>query len=231
MPSVGVPRISIIIPALDEAELIAVTVGATLQLAGSPQVIVVDGGSRDATAALAAQAGAIVIRAPQGRGPQMHAGALAASGEVFWFLHADTLPPDDALQHMARALLDRRTVGGNFEIRFGGELMSARFLTRVYRHLARMGLRYGDSAYFVRRDAYFAAGGFRDYPIFEDLDLLARLQRLGRFVRVSGIVTSSSRRFEGRLFALVFLRWTAMQILYWLGVPPRSLGKLYRHVR
>jgi hypothetical protein len=94
-----------------------------------------------------------------------------------------------------------------------------------------LGLRYGDSGYFVRRTEYIAVGGFRPYPIFEDLDLMRRLRRRGRFVRINTIVTTSSRRFEGRWFALVFARWTLLQVLYWLGVSPNWIGRFYEHVR
>ena len=161
----------------------------------------------------------------------MAAGAAAAGGEVLWFLHADTLPPPDAMAHITAALADPAVVGGNFEIRFDGDFAAARFLTWLYRHLALIGLRYGDSAYFVRRSDYEAVGGFRPYPIFEDLDLLRRLRKRGRFVRVPAVVTTSSRRFHGRSFAVVFAWWAVLQCLYWIGVSPVRLGRWYRHVR
>jgi len=94
-----------------------------------------------------------------------------------------------------------------------------------------LGLRYGDSGIFVRRTAYERVGGFAAYPIFEDLDLLRRLKTEGRFVTLPGPLITSSRRFEGRNFALVFGRWALMQILYWAGVHPRRLGRLYEPVR
>ena len=109
--------------------------------------------------------------------------------------------------------------------------MAARFLAWLYGKLALIGLRYGDSGYFVRRSEYSAVGGFNPLPIFEDLDLMRRLRKRGRFVRVAATVTTSSRRFEGRVFALVFAWWAVLQILYWVGIPPRLLGTLYRHVR
>lgn len=230
-PDGSIPRISIVIPALNEADMIATTVAAVAALDGSPEVIVVDGGSRDGTAVLAAAHGARVITSSQGRGAQMHAGALTATGDVLWFLHADTVPPPQASPEIIAALADPTVVGGNFQIRFAGDFLAARLLTRLYRHLALLGLRYGDSGYFVRRETYLAAGGFRPYPIFEDLDLLVRLRRRGRFVRVAATVTTSSRRFEGRSFAIVFAWWTALQVLYWMGIPPGWLGRLYHHVR
>lgn len=222
--------LSIVIPALNESSCIEATLDAVSRLASLREIIVVDGGSSDDTVRRAAGFSATVITAPRGRGSQMRAGAEAATGDAILFLHADTLPPADASEQIAAALRDPGTVGGNFEIRFAGDFLAARFLTALYRYLAWLGLRYGDSGYFVRREAYEKVGGFRAYPIFEDLDLLRRLKRLGRFVRVDGVVTTSSRRFEGRSFLVIFLRWTFLQVLYWLGVSPLRLGRLYRHV-
>lgn len=220
-----------IVPTLDEAQSIARTLEAIFRLPCRPEVIVVDGGSRDGTAARAAALGAKVIVAPCGRGSQLQAGAAVASGDVLWFVHADTVVPDDAFEKIAVASNSATVAGGNFEIRFDGQFLAARFLTWLYRYLGWIGLRYGDSAYFVRREAYERAGGFRALPIFEDLDLLRRLRRQGTFVRVAATVTTSSRRFEGRSFALTFARWTLLQVLYWLGVSPLLLGKLYQHIR
>ena len=83
----------------------------------------------------------------------------------------------------------------------------------------------------LQSEAYERVGGFRPYPIFEDLDLLTRLRRLGRVARLETAVVTSSRRFEGRSFALTFAWWTLLQLLYWIGVPPRHLGRMYAHVR
>jgi hypothetical protein len=126
----------------------------------------------------------------------------------------------------------REVVGGNFEITFAGENRWARFLTKLYPYLRSIGLVYGDSAIFVRRDVYEKIGGFRFLPIFEDLDLYKRLQRQhGRFVHINLPVTTSSRRFENRSFLLTFSRWSFFQGLYWIGFPPRLLAKFYKPIR
>ncbi len=202
-----------------------------MRMATNLDVVVVDGGSEDGTRAVAETYRVRVTTAPRGRGSQLHAGASASAGEVLWFLHADTLPPEGAIAQIAEALAESRVVGGNFQIHFAGDFFSARFLTWLYRYLAWIGLRYGDSGYFVRRRDYEAVGGFRAFPIFEDLDLLRRLRKRGRFVRVPAVVTTSSRRFEGRWFALVFARWAVLQGFYWVGVSPVRLGRWYRHIR
>ncbi|MFL6333117.1 MAG: TIGR04283 family arsenosugar biosynthesis glycosyltransferase [Pyrinomonadaceae bacterium] len=224
-------NISIIIPALNEAEAIRETLDAAARLGDEVEVIVVDGGSTDGTAEAARAHGARVVTSAKGRGAQMHAGALAARGDVLWFLHADTLAPADAASCIARALADPRAVGGNFRIRFDGDSGAAGFLTWLYPRLRLLGLAYGDSGLFVRRVAYERAGGFKPFPIFEDLDLLRALWRQGRFVQAEACVITSSRRFEGRSFALTFARWSLLQCLYWLGVSPHTLARLYTSVR
>ncbi len=219
--------LSVIIPALDEARSIGAVLDALKLLGEGVEVLVVDGGSADGTDEIARARGARVVKAERGRGAQLHAGALAAAGDAFWFLHADTLAPADAAARIADALRDPHVVGGNFHVRFDGERRAARFLTWLYPQLRRLSLCYGDSAIFVRRAAYERAGGFKPFPIFEDLDLLRALRRTGRLVHLDSTVVTSSRRFEGRSFALTFARWSALQTLYWLGVHPRTLGRLY----
>lgn len=223
--------ISVVVATLNEEESIGATLAALAEVEGLSEVIVVDGGSTDDTLRRATAAGAQVIDAERGRGSQMAAGARAARGDALWFVHADTRVPPDAAHHIRHALDDERCVGGHFQIRFEGDFLAAKFLTFLYRHLRLLGLRYGDSAYFVDRRAYDRVGGFRDLPIFEDLDLLRRLRREGRFVRVPATVTTSSRRFEGRLFALVFARWVILQLLYWIGVSPHILARQYAPIR
>jgi rSAM/selenodomain-associated transferase 2 len=225
------PSLSIIIPTLDEAHAIGATLDALRAVRGSVEVLVVDGGSRDGTLELLRARGVRVVEGARGRGQQMHAGACAARGRVLWFLHADTQPPAEACERIAEALGDPQVVGGNFHVRFDGALRAARFLTWLYTRLRRLGLCYGDSAIFVRRDAYLRVGGFKSFPIFEDLDLVRQLRRAGRMAHIPATVITSSRRFEGRSFALTFARWSVLQILYWLGVPPRTLGRMYAPVR
>ena len=223
--------LSIIIPTFNEARSIAGTLERIAALRGRVEVIVVDGGSHDGTIGIARRSGVKVITAGRGRGAQMHAGARAAGGDVLWFLHADTHPAPDAAERIAEALGEREVVGGNFAVRFDGERRAAAFLTWLYPQLRRLGLCYGDSAIFVRREVYDEIGGFRPHPIFEDLDLVRRLRGRGRVAHLSSVVVTSSRRFERRSFALTFGRWAGLQVLYWLGVPPRVLGRMYAPIR
>lgn len=221
------PALSIIIPALNEARSIGATMAALKVLRGSIEVIVVDGGSLDGTLEILRASGVRVIESERGRGLQLHAGASIARGEVLWFLHADTLAPAEAAERISEALRDARAVGGNFDVRFDGESMAARFLTWLYTRLRKLGLCYGDSGIFVRREIYTSVGGFKPFPIFEDLDLVRKLRRKGRMLHIPATVITSSRRFEGRSFLLTFARWSILQVLYWLGVHPRRLGRMY----
>lgn len=224
-------RISIIVTALNEEECIAATLRSLQQLSDDKEIIVVDGGSCDETRSIACAEGAKVLTSRAGRGTQMRAGALEATGDVLWFVHADTLPPPHALDESRTHLADTSVAGGNFGLLFDGPSRSARQLTAIYPMLRILGLSYGDSGIFVRRDIYDRIGGFRELALFEDLDLLRRLRRTGRFVHLPSRIITSSRRFEHRNFALVWLHWTTLQVLYWCGVSPNWLARWYRHAR
>lgn len=223
--------VSIIVPALNEAGQIADTLRVLQDLCGDKEVLVVDGGSADRTADIARAAGVRVIESEPGRGTQMHVGAVQARGDVLWFVHADTAPPPEALQKIEAALRDPSVAGGNFGLLFDGGTRAARQLTTVYPFLRYLNLCYGDSGIFVRREIYTQIGGFRRYPLFEDLDLLKRVRRAGKFVHLPCRITTSSRRFENRNFAGMWAQWTALQVLYWAGISPYALARWYGHAR
>lgn len=223
--------VSIIVPTLNEEAHIVDNVRNLEQLSGEKEIIVVDGGSSDQTTTLVSAQNVRVLEASPGRGPQMHAGALASAGDVLWFVHADTVPSLQALEEIRNSLQKDAVVGGNFGLVFDGPSRAARRLTAIYPLLRILGLCYGDSGIFVRREVYFKIGGFAPLPLFEDLDLLRRLRRVGKFIHLNCRMVASSRRFEQRNFALVWLHWTALQLLYWCGVSPNWLSRWYPHVR
>lgn len=229
MPGRDAMRISVIIPVLNEETCIRETLDCVTALKPH-EIIVADGGSTDSTLRIASGHAQIVHSLP-GRGAQQRKAAEDASGDVLWFLHADTLPGPGALDGIRACLSARDTAGGNFSLRFDGDSRAARQLTRIYPALRRLGLCYGDSGIFVRRTAYQRAGGFKPYPLFEDLDLVRRIRKIGRFRTLSETLFTSSRRFEHRNFTLMFAEWTALQALYWAGVSPHRLAMLYRPVR
>jgi rSAM/selenodomain-associated transferase 2 len=224
--------ISVIIPTWREAGRIAACVRSAREI--GDEVLVVDAESPDATAELAEEAGARVLRVPRkGRGPQLHAGAEAARGDVLLFLHADADLGPGARAEIARALADPAVVGGNFYLRFWpDDSRFARLFTWV-NHARRRSLRiyYGDSAIFVRRDVYAELGGFRALPILEDYELVRRLERRGKTAYVRAVeVRASARRFEARPWRTL-AGWVIIQTLYLLGVPPARLARLYADLR
>jgi rSAM/selenodomain-associated transferase 2 len=224
-------KISIVIPTLNEEAGIGRLLSTLRQLPSERcEIIVVDGDSSDGTAGIAA-AEARVLRSERGRGRQQAAGAAVATGEVLWFLHADCVPGPEALEAIRQALSESEVAGGNFGLCFDGGGRPARHLTVIYPWLRRLGICYGDSGIFVRRSVYERVGGFRSYALFEDLDLVSRVRKIGRFQTIDCTLTTSSRRFEGRSFSLIFARWTLLQILFWMGVHPDRLARLYPAVR
>ena len=223
--------ISIVIPTYNEEACLAATLTALRSRCPDAEIIVSDGGSVDRTVEIAASYGVQIIAAKLGRGQQLAAGAQSAKGEILWFLHADTIPGKAAYGALRSAMEDDRVVCGNFKLTFDGSSGNASTLTWIYPRLRWLGLAYGDSGIFARKKAYEKAGGFRDFPIFEDLDFIHRIKRTGIWKRLDAEISTSSRRFESKNFALMFAYWSYLQILYWCGVSPVKLGAMYKHVR
>ena len=225
-------QMSIVVPALDEEALIADLVAHLLDVAPGCEVVVADGGSTDRTVARAAAAGARVVPAPAGRGPQADAGAAAAAGDVLWFVHADTRLAPGALGELRTALGDPRVVGGGFRIRFDRGGPALRWLQWTSNLRARhLHWIFGDQAMFVRREVFTAVGGFGDLVLMEDLDLCRRLARRGRLVLLPGPSTASARRFveQGTVRMIVLMQWC--KLLYFRGVPPDEIRRRYTAAR
>ncbi len=221
--------ISVVIPTLNEAGSLPALIAALRAQDPGCEVIVVDGGSRDRTPAAAAAAGARVLTAAPGRGQQLHRGAQAATGEVFLFLHADSVFPAGGLAQIEKTLADApEVVGGNFRLLFDGDTGFDRWLTGFYAWFRRRGLYYGDSGVFVRADVYRALGGIRPIAVMEDYDFTRRLERAGATCCIAEPpLMTSSRRFAGRHPAAIVLGWLKIHALYHLGVAPARLARLY----
>lgn len=223
-------RLSAIIPTFQEAAPIAEAVRSCRAIAD--EVIVADGGSTDGTLAAATAASATVITAPRGRGPQLNAGARAATGDVLLFVHADSRLPAAARAAIQSALADPRIVGGNFKLRFVPSTPAGEFYGWA-NHVRRRWLRiyYGDSCLFVRRHVFDELGGYRDIPLFEDHEFVRRLERSGPTHYETNVVTeTSSRRFAARPLQTLAL-WGALQLAYGLGVSPHRLARWYAAAR
>lgn len=234
--------ITLVMPVLNEAQALAVTIPHTLSL-GFDEVIIVDGGSTDGTielARMAAEARALhlgpgsvtIIAAPAGRAGQMNAGAAAAQGEVLLFLHADTLLPNDARREITRALANLAVVAGRFDVRFDQDATLSRTIARLMNMRSRWtGMMTGDQALFVRASAFRALGGFAAIPLMEDLEFSRRLKRVGQVAALRTQVVTSYRRWAHCGPIRTIVRMWGLRLLYWLGVSPHRLARYYRPVR
>jgi rSAM/selenodomain-associated transferase 2 len=228
------PRVSIIVPALNEEASIARAIRSCRE-AGPCEVIVVDGGSRDRTVEIASGRADAVIAAPRGRAAQMNAGAAVARGEVLLFLHADTLLPAGSVPAVLGALRDPAVIGGAFRVRLAASPGAGRYIRTTLGITGRMiGARgavsrsySGDQAIFLRAEAFRASGGYPEIPLMEDIELSRRMRRAGKTVLLPLRVETSGRRWEawGPLRTVLFM-WR-LRIGYLLGRTPSRCAEAY----
>jgi rSAM/selenodomain-associated transferase 2 len=224
-------RISVVIPVLDEANRINQVIEHVNCLSGNnSEIIVADGDPLGTTISSIADERVIKVPSERGRGKQMNQGAAAATGEILLFLHADTFLPSRAFEKIEGVMELDDYAGGAFDL----GIDSCRIALRIVEQAASLRSRftripYGDQAIFIRRDIFKAMGGFMDFPIMEDVDLMQRLKRTGsRIVIISDKVRTSPRRWEKEGVVYCTLRnWTLMT-LYMLGVSPDKLARFYR---
>ena len=222
-------RISVIVPALNEAACIAGTLAPLF--GGNPvcEVIVADAGSEDGTPEKARACGAKVIETAGGRARQMNAGAAAASGSIFLFLHADTRLPQGFQGLVRDALRAPGVVGGAFQFRLDDASPAFRLLERLTNWRARsLQMPYGDQALFMKAETFKALGGFPEMPIMEDFELVRRLRRRGRICILPAHAITSARRWKKRGVLKATLVNQFIIAGYYLRVPPRILARWYR---
>ncbi|MFQ6079272.1 MAG: TIGR04283 family arsenosugar biosynthesis glycosyltransferase [Thermodesulfobacteriota bacterium] len=225
------PRISIIIPTLNEAPNLPSTLAST-QNALNLEVIVVDGGSTDETVNVARSWGAKVLSSSPGRARQMNAGAFRATGEVLLFLHGDTRLPRGYENHVREILARPGAVAGAFQLRVDGQVPGLRIMERLVNlRSRRLQFPYGDQAIFLRADQFREMGGFPDIPIMEDFELIRRLRRRGHIAIAPVPVLTSTRRWENLGIARTTLINYAIPLAYYLGVSPSQLARWYRRKR
>ena len=228
------PLVSVLVPTLDEERELPALLDDIEALHGRWEIVIADGGSRDATAAIARghASGPLVLEAGDGRAAQLNAAARAASGDVLLFLHVDSRLPRDAYASLAQAWRAEDVAGGNFALRFDGGGTFERVLGAVYRFQRSHGFYYGDSSVWVRRERFDELGGYREIPIMDDYDFVRRLERgPGRTRCLPGPATTSARRWRTMGIPRTVLAWFAIRWLYVAGVSPQRLGRLYRIVR
>ncbi len=196
-------------------------------------VVPVKGAPPEALDALRRQAAAsgaelLVATGPGTRGARLAQAAGHARGDVLFFVHADSRPPERALA-LIHETLDAGAAAGAFSLRYEPEDARMRWIAWWANRRARLlGVVFGDQGIFCRRDAYLAAGGFRDMPICEDIDLVRRLKRVGRFVIRPEATATSPRRYRERGALRQILRVWKVLAGYYLGVSPRKLAEWYQ---
>lgn len=254
-------RISVIMPVLDEEQILKKTLSHTLALSFD-DVIVVDGSSRDGTREIVASLQArgtrheargresfsdlelrtsnLEPRIPSlallttlpGRACQMNAGAAMSQGDVLVFVHADTQLPMNARIQIEQALLDPTYVGGRFDVQFEPDTRWGRIISCMMNWRSRWsGIATGDQAIFVRRACFEQLGGFSDVPIMEDIDFTRRLKRAGRIAALQSSAVTSYRRWEQGGPLKTIARMWLLRGLYWMGISPHALTRMYVHVR
>jgi rSAM/selenodomain-associated transferase 2 len=229
----GSSPLSVIIPALDEGDIIVAMLTALSPLcARGVEVIVVDGGSLDRTADLARPLVDRVIASPRGRAVQMNAGAAIARGDVFLFLHADTRLPPDADRLIADGLARTGRHWGRFDVRISGRSMFLPVLAAFMNWRSRLtGIATGDQAIFVTRALFAAVGGFPAIALMEDVALSTRLKKASRPLCLRARVTTSGRRWETHgLVRTILLMWR-LRLGFFFGAEPSALARRYDDAR
>ena len=223
--------ISIIIPVLNEEAILDRTLENISRQEGLGEVIVVDGGSDDRTAAVAA-GHARVIRAARGRARQMNAGARVARGKILLFLHADCMLEAGSILEAERALDAGRAVGGCFTQRILRDGILYRIIERCADFRARaLPYFYGDSGIFIHRDLFFRLGGFSEIPIMEEIGLTRAMKHAGPVRVLRKRIFISPRRYGRDGVIRTTLRNWAITARFHLGVPPETLAREYRAIR
>ena len=221
-------NISVIIPTLNEEINLGATLDPLQNITGL-EIIVADGGSSDSTINIAEAAGARVVTSRASRGFQQNSGAATATGEIFLFLHADTLLPA-GFERMIRACLNQDGVtAGAFKLSIDIPGAGINFIATMANCRAKLlQLPYGDQALFMTRENFKKAGGFPEIDIMEDFALVGKLRKLGRIKTLPEAVVTSGRRWQKLGVLRTILINQAIIIGYLLGLSPTSLASWYR---
>ena len=223
------PSLSIIVPVLNEETTIVAALEALVLLrACGNEIIVVDGGSGDDTAALAKPLADFVIASARGRAVQMNAGAGVARGDVLLFLHADTRLPQDAERLILDGLARSKRAWGRFDVAIEGAHPLLPVIAATMNLRSRLtGISTGDQAMFVTREAFDSVGGFPEIVLMEDITFACNLKRVSRPLCLSARVTTSGRRWEQHgVLRTILLMWR-LRLAYFFGARPEVLAKRY----
>ena len=220
-------KLSVIVPTFNEEAVIAEALQRALATLAPHELIVADGCSADRTAERA-RSYATVLTLPGTRGAALNHAASIATGDVLLFLHADTMTSEGAAAAIAHALERPNVVGGAFRLRLDHPGRLAALVTfNVNLRSSLLNTFFGDQAMFVRRDVFTRAGGFKDWSVMEDLEILARLRRYGRLVLLDLEVLSSARRHQSSGWLRTLGTIWGMTLLNRFGVPGHAMRRWY----
>jgi rSAM/selenodomain-associated transferase 2 len=229
MPGPDRLRISVIVPTLDEAQVVRAALDGLAPLrASGHEVILVDGGSTDGTLEAIADKADHVIDAPRGRASQMNAGARIATGDVLVFVHADTRLPIDADLAIVRELERSERRWGRFDVSIDSSAPLLGLVARAMNARSRLsGIATGDQAIFVRRAEFAAVGGFPALALMEDVAMSRLLRRRSPPICLTERVVTSGRRWEtnGVMRTILLMWW--LRLRYFLGASPDRLARSY----
>jgi len=224
-------KLSVIVPTFNEEAVIAETLRRVAAAVAPYELIVADGCSADNTAARA-RPYATVLALPGTRGAALNQAATIAAGDVLLFLHADTMLPMGAAAAIASALQDAEVIGGAFRLRFDHPSRMAALLARhVNLRSSLSNTFFGDQALFVRRDVFVRAGGFKDWSVMEDMEILARLRPHGRLALLDEEVVTSTRRHRRNGWLRTIITVWIMTLLHSLGVSGHAMIRWYKPQR
>ncbi|MDH5473284.1 MAG: TIGR04283 family arsenosugar biosynthesis glycosyltransferase [Gammaproteobacteria bacterium] len=225
-------KISIIIPCFNEEKSILDTLMPLQSMREhGHEVIISDGGSTDNTCQLALPYVDVLVSSPKGRAQQMNTGALQANGDVFWFLHADTVAPENADQYINHVIKYNHHIWGRFNVHLSGN----RFQFRIIELLMNLrscltGIATGDQGIFVLRTYFKELNGYKTIPLMEDIEISMRLKRIRKPACIKHKIITSSRRWEKHGIArTIFLMWK-LRLAFYFGVSVEKLASQYQHV-
>jgi rSAM/selenodomain-associated transferase 2 len=219
--------VSIIVPIINEAEIIREFLEHLRLAAGSAEIIVVDGGSTDGTPELCDGLADKLLKTDRGRARQLNFGSETAAGDIFWFVHADSRISPDSVRLIEQTLADPSVVGGCFRL----QIIPRRWVYRIRDTIGNFcvtlfQVALGDRGLFCRRDSFFAVGGYPDQPLLEDADFYRKLRRFGRVQQVAATIQTSGRRYEALGPIRTSLFYLLVMMLYAMGVKISHLERI-----